>query len=552
MVCYETTDPKRLLQLKSYLLGHPEYGRADRIWVYDPWEGLGYLARREGEIVLEPYRKEVGSSALARKLGDEGGRVSDLKAALKEVDRRLKETRTVFIIQNIAENREHDTGLLGALKAWAIDPAIIASGSVVFIVTAGVERFLDEFTRELVVIIPVDPSSRRERERLIRETARELEIQLPDEQVTELVIATAGLNLHQLESILLETYFTDKRFGVARIKTLKSELVKKSGVLEVTDPRSTFEDIGGYQVIKDFVRRFIINVLERPDRARRLGVPLPRGLLLFGPPGTGKSLFANALASEINLPFINFVTENIYSKWLGESGQNMKNAIRLAEKMSPAVVFVDEIDRFGKRTQAVDSASEETRRVFSQFLEWLGDPHREAIIVGTTNVPEHLDDAFTRTGRFDYKIPFLYPGPGARLDVLRVHLGLAPGAGEPAAERPAATGPAAGAPPRRVRCPLAVGEEELLAYLRDTVVPKTANFSCAELEEVVTRAKRTAFDRGADSVAPADFEAAVRSFRIDGRDRQRAIDDYLAQARRLTDDQAFLDAVQAEMERGIV
>ena len=119
----------------------------------------------------------------------------------------------------------------------------------------------------------------------------------------------------------------------------------------------------------------MINVLRRPEKARYFGLGLPKGLLFFGPPGTGKSLFANALASEVQLPFINLVTENIYSKWLGESGQNMKNAITLAEKMSPAIVFVDEIDRFGKRAGAsAGSAEEETQRVFSQFLEWLGMP----------------------------------------------------------------------------------------------------------------------------------------------------------------------------------
>ena len=528
VVCFETTDPKRLLQLKSHLLAHPEYGRAGNIWVYDQWDGLGRLARQGEEVVTEPFRKEAGSSALAKKLGDEAGRVTEFRAALKEVDRRLRDPHTVLIVQNISENREHDTGLLSALKAWAIDPLVIASGSVIFLVTSAVERVLDDLTRELSVIITVDPSSGDERQRLIQTTARELEVALREEQVTELVIATAGLNLHQLESILLETYFMDKQFAMARLKTLKSELVKKSGVLEVTDPWATFDDIGGYQVIKDFVHRNIIDVLSRPDRARRLGVPLPRGLLLFGPPGTGKSLFANALASEINLPFINFVTENIYSKWLGESGQNMKNAIRLAEKMSPAVVFVDEIDRFGKRTEAGDSASEETRRVFSQFLEWLGRPDREAIIVGTTNVPGHLDEAFTRTGRFDYKIPFLFPGSAARLEVMRVHLGL--------------TGS-----DRRYRPPLAMTEKDLLEYLTRVIVPKTATFSGAELEEVVTRSKRNAFRRGADALGLEDFDSAVASFRIDTAQRGRVIGTYLDEARRRTDDQAFLDETQAEM-----
>jgi len=530
VICVETGDPKRLLQLKHYLIEHPDYGAGD-ILVYDEWEGLGRLSRQGADIQTTPYRKQGGSSTLAAKLGDEGTRLTAFKAALREADKRLKETRSVFIIQNISSNREHETGLLSALKAWAIDPQVITSGSAVFIITSEVESIFDDYTRELVVIITVDPSSREEREGLIRRAARELEVDLPEENVTELVIATAGLNLHQLESILLETYYTDRRFGLGRIKTLKSQLVKKSGVLEVTDPRSTFDDIGGYQAIKDFVRRSIISVLSHPDRAGRLGVPLPRGLLLFGPPGTGKSLFANALASEINLPFINLVTENIYSKWLGESGQKMKNAIRLAEKMSPAVVFVDEIDRFGRRTQAVDGAGEETRRVFSQFLEWLGRPDREAIIVGTTNVPDHLDEAFTRTGRFDYKIPFLYPGPAARLEVMRVHLGLTGG-------------------DRRPPVPLATPEEELMAYLKEKVVPRTENFSGAELEEVVTRAKRGAFDRGAQAVAPEDFERAVKSFRIDIGARERTIKDYLAAARRLTDDREFLDAVKAEMGVG--
>ncbi len=529
VVCFETGDPARLLQLKHYLLRHPDYGKADSIFVYDEWEGLGRLGLRGEEIVTTPYRKEAGSSVLSRKLGEDATRLATLKAALKEVDKPLKTSRSVFIIQNISDNREHETGLRAALKSWAIDPLVIANGSTVFIVTPAVERILDDFTRELSVVITVDPSSREERQRLVESVARELEVPLAEEQVTELVIATAGLNLHQLESILLETYYTEKAFDIGRIKALKSELVKKSGVLEVTDPRSSFADIGGYEVIKDFVRRYIINVLSRPDRARRIGVPLPRGLLLFGPPGTGKSLFANALASEINLPFIHLVTENIYSKWLGESGQKMKNAIRLAEKMSPAVVFVDEIDRFGKRGAAVaDGAGEETRRVFSQFLEWLGRPDREAIIVGTTNVPDHLDEAFTRTGRFDYKIPFLYPGPAARLEVMRVHLGLGEGSRHPPT-------------------PLALPEEELIAYLREKVVPRTENFSGAELEEVVTRAKRTAFDRGADAVGPEDFEEAIKTFRIDVRARRRTIEEYLDAARRLTDDLSFLEAIQTEM-----
>jgi SpoVK/Ycf46/Vps4 family AAA+-type ATPase len=527
VICFETTDPKRLQQLRTYIGGDAELKRFDYLFVYDQWNGLFRLSPGSAGLSEEPYKKTGGGSALMQRLGEEGGPLTQFKAVLKEVDPFLKKHRTIFLIQNVAEHREAETGLQSALRSWAIDPAVISRGSMVFLVTAEVDRILDSFTRELVVIVSVDPSSKEERQEIIDSTGRELEVPLDGEQRAELVLATAGLNLHQMESILLEAYFTTKGFPLFTIKNLKSSLVKRSGVLEVRDPQLGFQDIGGYQVVKDFIEKYVINVLRYADRAKRFALPLPRGILLFGPPGTGKSLFANALAREVNLPFINLVTENIYSKWLGESGQNLKNAITLAEKMSPAIVFVDEIDRFGKRGVSSDSAGEETKRVFSQFLEWLGRPDRQSIIVGTTNMPEQLDEAFTRTGRFDYKIPFLYPGDAARLEILLVHLGLKGG--------------------HRAPAPVTIPADQLLTFLNEDIVPVTRNFSGAELEELVVRAKRHAFDRSATGLEPQDFIWAARTFRVDERQRRLTIETCLEQARHFTDDQSFLDNLEREM-----
>lgn len=527
VICFETTDPKRLQQLRTFIANDAELKRFEYLFVYDQWNGLYRLAPSATGLGEEPYKKTVGSTVLMQRLGEEGGALTQFKAVLKEVDTFLKKHKCLFIIQNVAEHREAETGLQAALRSWAIDPALVSKGSMIFLVTAEVDRILDSFTRELTVIIPVDASSKSEREQIITSTARELEVKLDDEQQAELVMATAGLNLHQMESILLEAYFTTKGFPLFTIKTLKSNLVKRSGVLEVKDPELGFADIGGYQVIKEFIQKYVINVLRFADRAKRFALPLPRGILLFGPPGTGKSLFANALAREVNLPFINLVTENIYSKWLGESGQNLKNAITLAEKMSPAIVFIDEIDRFGKRGGSADSAGEETRRVFSQFLEWLGRTDRQSIIVGTTNVPEHLDEAFTRTGRFDYKIPFLYPGQSARLEILLVHLGMRGG--------------------HRNRAPMSVPDDELAGFLLEDIVPVTRNFSGAELEELVVRAKRNAFDRAATGLSPQDLIWAARTFRVDEQQRRETIETCLEQARKFTDDQNFLDSLEREM-----
>ncbi len=120
-------------------------------------------------------------------------------------------------------------------------------------------------------------------------------------------------------------------------------------------------------------------------------------------------------------------------------------------------------------------------------------PDRAAIIVGTTNVPEHLDDAFLRAGRFDYKIPFLYPGPHARLEVLMVHLGYSTGSS-------------------RCKVPLDIEGAQVRRFLLEDIVPLTHNFSCAELEELVTRAKRIAFDRDKPAIGRQELLEALGLF----------------------------------------
>ena len=530
VILFESTDPKRLDQLKSFVTGGggEEY---EYVFVYDQWQGLARLSRANGRIQVDPHRKQASDTALSRRAGGEDGhRLGNLRAVLKEADIYLKKWKTFLLLQNLSEHREWETGLQSALRSWAIDTDVISRGSTVFLQTSDADDLLDEFTRELVVVVRVDPSSADERQHIIGSIARELDVGLEEERLHELVLATAGLNLHQLESILLESYFTSRRFPLSRIKELKSELVQKSGMLEIVDPEYSFGDIGGYQAIKSFVVKYIINVLRQSQRAKKFALPLPKGILFFGPPGTGKSLFANALATEIRLPFINLLTENIYSKWFGESGHRMRSAITMAEKMSPAIVFVDEIDRFGRRSQGMgDSAGEESKRVFSQFLEWLGRQDRQAIIVGTTNVPDHLDEAFLRTGRFDYKIPFLYPGESARAEIVKVHLGIKEGT-------------------RRNRAPLGFDPADIDEFLAEELVPLTRNFSGAELEELVIRSKRLAFDRGGDSLEPRDFLEAARTFRVNAQDRSRQLEEYLRQAEKFTDDQSFLDDLGEEIE----
>jgi SpoVK/Ycf46/Vps4 family AAA+-type ATPase len=357
-------------------------------------------------------------------------------------------------------------------------------------------------------------------------------ISLRGEEKGKLRGTIRGLNLHQAESVFRESYALTSRFDMEQIKVSKGELVKRTGVLEIKEPEEGFESIGGYQAVKEFIQRKIVAVMGEPERARQFAIRLPRGILFFGPPGTGKTLFATALAKAIQLPFIALKTENIRGKYLGETGQKTKSAIQIAEQMSPAIIFVDEIDRFGERYAVGDSAGEELRSGFSQLLEWLGDKNRRAIIVGTTNRPEDLDEAFIRTGRFDYKIPILYPDEKARLEILRLHLGL------PNAE---------GKPSPKEKPPLALSDEYAVIFLREEIVPRTQNYTGADLEELVTRAKRNAFERDAKAVGEEDLLKSLSSFRIDLESRIKQQQEYLELARKFTDDGTFLRDLALEV-----
>jgi SpoVK/Ycf46/Vps4 family AAA+-type ATPase len=399
--------------------------------------------------------------------------------------------------------------------------------SLVILVVADSSKIIDEHTRKFVITMPIGLSNEDERNRIIEYCLKTFNLTGNNKEEEQAITRlTSGLDIHQIESILRESWYLNKKFDPVTVKIAKTELVKGTGVLEIVYPGYGFEAVGGYNSVKTFVKENIISVLQDTQRAEILGVPTPRGILFFGPPRTGKTLFSKSLAKELSIPFLNFNTEDIFSKWLGESGQKMKQAIRIVNQMGLCILYIDEIDRFGKRSSAsADGASEETRRVFSQLLEWLGDKERKAMIIGTTNVPKDLDPAFLGCGRFDYKIPFLYPGKEARNQILRIHLGLE----ESGTKKPP---------------PIELGARALNSLL-DDIVEKTKYFNGAELEELTNRIRRNALNRrNSKSLIKEDFEEALRHFQVDKIKRIEEMKGYLEDSKSLTDDPIFLEEFQ--------
>ncbi len=195
-------------------------------------------------------------------------------------------------------------------------------------------------------------------------------------------------------------------------------------------PAVSYEDIGGLEREVERVREMVEVPLKYSRIFERLGILAPKGVLLYGPPGTGKTLLARAVAAESRVHFIHLNGPEIMRKFYGESEAKLREVFEEAARHAPAILFIDEIDAVApKRTEV---AGEVEKRVVAQLLSLMDGfvARGQVIVIGATNIPEVLDPALRRPGRFDREIEIGVPNTQARLQILRIHTRAMPLAAE--------------------------------------------------------------------------------------------------------------------------
>jgi transitional endoplasmic reticulum ATPase len=227
-------------------------------------------------------------------------------------------------------------------------------------------------------------------------------------------------------------------FGFGDIKFVVAETNPKQAVIisdqtqvefnpeavEVTEEKVlevTYEDIGGLHEEIKKVREMVELPLKHPEIFERLGIEPPKGVLLHGPPGTGKTLLAKAVANETNSHFILINGPEIMSKYYGQSEENLRKKFEAAQKNAPSIIFIDEIDAIAAKRE--DTKGEVERRVVAQLLANMDglQSRGKVVVIAATNVPNILDPALRRPGRFDREIDIGVPSKEGRLDVLKIH-----------------------------------------------------------------------------------------------------------------------------------
>ncbi len=183
-----------------------------------------------------------------------------------------------------------------------------------------------------------------------------------------------------------------------------------------------FSDVAGEDEAKENLAE-IVDYLHNPNKFKSIGASMPKGVLLVGPPGTGKTMLAKAVAGEANVPFFSMSGSEFVEMFVGMGASKVRDLFRQAKEKAPCIVFIDEIDAIGKKRDGQFSTNDEREQTLNQLLTEMDgfESNSGVIILAATNRPESLDPALTRPGRFDRRVPVELPDLAGREAILRVH-----------------------------------------------------------------------------------------------------------------------------------
>lgn len=325
---------------------------------------------------------------------------------LKDIHGELNNPKVIALLKKISENNLYNDNYSATI--------FILSETIV--IPHELENYITVFD------IPLPTTD--EILNLINEFIADLEIIVNQDVINDIALSFKGLNEFQIKQILNLAYqdggCIDKEDKLLILKE-KEQFIKKSGMLEIVNFAETIDDIGGLENLKEWLARKE-KVFANLDKAIKFGVDVPKGIMIIGMPGCGKSLTAKATASLFKIPLVRLDVGRLLGKYVGESEENMRKALKLSEAISPCVLWIDEIEKAFSGVGGDGSGNDVTTRLFGQFLTWMQEKDNTVFIVATANDISKMPPEFLRKGRFDELFFVDLPNGEERRKILDIHL----------------------------------------------------------------------------------------------------------------------------------
>lgn len=303
---------------------------------------------------------------------------------------------------------------------------------------------------------------------------QEIKSQLSQEDREHILKAALGLTANEAENVFAKSLVEKHCFDVDVVLSEKEQIIRKSGILEYYPSDTDFSEVGGLDVLKIWMQKRTVAFTEK---ARAFGLPEPKGILLLGVQGCGKSLSAKTISSLWKLPLLRLDVGKIFAGIVGSSEENMRKAIRVSESVAPNILWLDELEKgFAGVQSSSFSDAGTTSRVFGSFITWLQEKTVPVFVVATANDISTLPPELMRKGRFDEIFFVDLPSEKEREEIFEIHLR------------------------KRNRDPQ--------KFDIDALAKATPGFSGAEIEQLVIEGLYDAFDQSSDLTTEALLEAA--------------------------------------------
>jgi ATPase family protein associated with various cellular activities (AAA) len=357
---------------------------------------------------------------------------SDLPSAVYDTEVPLKafqhveaaKQNALYHFRDLAPHLGTDPVLSAQLKA-AIRDLGPRTGCIV--VTGTGITFPAELERWVTSLVLPSPSEDEYRDlisQIIRDvTVRQyVEVKLSPDEFSVLLRHMAGLTLMEAEKILTKAIIEDGLLSSTDIQHVidaKKSVIEREGLLEYYPVEAAMGNIADLVSLKAWLAKRAA-VVAKPDQAEAFGLSFPRGVLLTGVPGCGKSLSAKAVATEWKLPLLRLDPSNLYNKYIGESERNFKRAMKAAERMAPVVLWIDELEKAFASGDGGDGGV--SQRILGSFLSWMQERSGDVFVIATANDISRLPPEFLRKGRFDEIFFVDLPGAATREEIFRIHL----------------------------------------------------------------------------------------------------------------------------------